>query len=1065
MTDAHYTFLPYVRRGSAASIPAPGDTPTNRARLPVDLDVTGGGLSVDLTLYGPGDATGIDVRQVVRTDPEPHTTEFEPNYFPTVEFDHPDFPWLLTPVGPTGSHLSPWLVLVVVREADATLGPGPVESLPVLEAPRAQLPDLSESWAWAHAQVVTEGAPPNVGARLAADDRRVTSRLVCPRRLDPETSYVACLVPAFDAGRRAGLGEAVPEGSLSPAWTGGPDADGSVRLPVYYHWEFGTGKAGDFEALVRRLTPVRFPPDIGGRDVDVTSLYDELGLDEEPTPGPETVRVEGAIRAAGREQPTTPEGPFKRALRDVVDAPAALEAAGDILADDVERSDEEREAAVREAVAARVDLRSRYADVLDEVVSAANTLSRRGNPLVVGPPLYGGFQSDERVVPPDGTRPKWLGELNLDPRYRAIGNYGTRVVRREQESLMASAWEQVDELRTVNAAFRRGQFARTLARELYERDVSRLTPESLFSFTGPMHPRVRGPGPETVRTLVASSALPGATFTGEFRRLARPDGPIGRAAAADLTPETLVAEMNDPASVVAPSTGRPDGVVTLGDVDAELDDREGFMENLVKRESFDDRIAPVVERGGPPIRDFDMAVEEGGLGRSDPALGTRSRRGLLGPDGPVVSGEVSGIGGGVPSLPTEVDRRTVSAVRDPAREFLETVRGNLARGEREPLEPLDTARVSTALRDRLDPAKTLRNRLFDRLDLSVGLEADEERVEQIMVAPTFPRPMYEPLKELSEELILPGVDRIPPDSVGVLNTNPEFIESYMVGLSHEMSRELLWREFPTDMRGTYFRRFWDKRGCVGATRTEDIDPVHRWDDDGVLGEAGLVPEARTDDLVLLVRGELFRRYPNTVVYAVPALRPGPDPGTGRPPLPDDPTGLDVLRARVPSPDPEAEKYPMFRGTLGTDTTFFGFDLDPEVARGTPFETRSARDEARNSGPEEVSLGWYLVLQQEPTKARFGLDAAEGAFGTDAGPVESWNDLTWGHLAGSEAELQAITHLRLSRTPATLPSTDDPAFEPDPAWNAGADASDVAGITFQRPFRVAIHADDMLPEDA
>jgi hypothetical protein len=38
-----------------------------------------------------------------------------------------------------------------------------------------------------------------------------------------------------------------------------------------------------------------------------------------------------------------------------------------------------------------------------------------------------------------------------------------------------------------------------------------------------------------------------------------------------------------------------------------------------------------------------------------------------------------------------------------------------------------------------------------------------------------------------------------------------FLEAYMVGLNHELARELLWREFPTDQRGGYFRQFWDVR--------------------------------------------------------------------------------------------------------------------------------------------------------------------------------------------------------------------------------------------------------------
>ena len=38
----------------------------------------------------------------------------------------------------------------------------------------------------------------------------------------------------------------------------------------------------------------------------------------------------------------------------------------------------------------------------------------------------------------------------------------------------------------------------------------------------------------------------------------------------------------------------------------------------------------------------------------------------------------------------------------------------------------------------------------------------------------------------------------------------------MVGLNHELSRELLWREFPADLQGTYFQRFWNTRGSAGS---------------------------------------------------------------------------------------------------------------------------------------------------------------------------------------------------------------------------------------------------------
>ena len=61
-------------------------------------------------------------------------------------------------------------------------------------------------------------------------------------------------MPAFEAGRLAGLGEEVTpadENALAAAW----DATKTqVELPVYFHWEFATGAGGDFETLADRLT-------------------------------------------------------------------------------------------------------------------------------------------------------------------------------------------------------------------------------------------------------------------------------------------------------------------------------------------------------------------------------------------------------------------------------------------------------------------------------------------------------------------------------------------------------------------------------------------------------------------------------------------------------------------------------------------------------------------------------------------------------------------------------------------------------------------------------------------
>ena len=157
-----------------------------------------------------------------------------------IELGSSDLPWRFSPArAGERQRLRPWLALVVVT-AD-------VEVLPGVPAARmsvdvAQLPDLAESWAWAHAQLDGDGSDP----------RRGRSRLLCPRKLPPNTRLRAVLVPAFLGGRQAGLGLPIdPERANDPAWR--VERAGPVALPIYDHWEFMTGEDADFEALARRI--------------------------------------------------------------------------------------------------------------------------------------------------------------------------------------------------------------------------------------------------------------------------------------------------------------------------------------------------------------------------------------------------------------------------------------------------------------------------------------------------------------------------------------------------------------------------------------------------------------------------------------------------------------------------------------------------------------------------------------------------------------------------------------------------------------------------------------------
>ena len=118
-SSANLSFLPWAREGAAATISTVDTLAAQPAvtALAVAVSVNSSqAVPMTVQLRGPADVVGLDARQVVRMDPPPGSQNFEPNYFPCVEFDRPDYPWLFTPArADSSSRLRPWLCLVVVR--------------------------------------------------------------------------------------------------------------------------------------------------------------------------------------------------------------------------------------------------------------------------------------------------------------------------------------------------------------------------------------------------------------------------------------------------------------------------------------------------------------------------------------------------------------------------------------------------------------------------------------------------------------------------------------------------------------------------------------------------------------------------------------------------------------------------------------------------------------------------------------------------------------------------------------------------------------------------------------
>ena len=122
---------------------------------------------------------------------------------------------------------------------------------------------------------------------------------------------------------------------------------------------------------------------------------------------------------------------------------------------------------------------------------------------------------------------------------------------------------------------------------------------------------------------------------------------------------------------------------------------------------------------------------------------------------------------------------------------------------------------------------------------------------------------------------------------------------------------------------------------------------------------------------------------------------------------------------------------MFRATRAPDVTMLGFSLTDTQVRGA---------DSRANG----HAGWFFVLQQQPTEARFGLDVAT----TFGGEAEHWSDLSWGHVAADEQTLKQLVHVPLDSLLRGKTLDNVP-------W--GKNSAHMASITRQRPFRVAVHA--------
>lgn len=1000
------TYVSWVRFGLSSAITVPPAQGELRGHIDVTVELTPGvgdkaTVAKSLWMQGPGDVLGVSPQQIIRREPPAGSVSGNATTLAHIEFDKPELPWLYSPEPPNGEQLRPWLALVVCETALCTLTPAKGEAPAVLTVPVSELQPLDDSWAWAHAQVHggvgMKGAKPTVADRVTdAHGAQNLSRLICPRRLEDNKSYVACLVPTYDAGAKAGLG--LGGGTLGPAWD--VAAGGSVTLPVYDSWTFATAVTTDFEFLARKLKATPAPPGVGRRAVD-TAL-----------PG-------GGL-------PPATEGTVQ-IVESALHSPSPLGEPAN------------------------------WSDAQSNQLRKAVSQEDKQDPDLprIGPRLYARHQRGRTAAPPVSlAEQNWFAGLNLRPIHRIAAGLGTRVVQRDQEPLVQAAWAQVGEVDKANRELARLQFGRFIAEAMIARTFGKLDLGPLTQTVRPVLGKIGLTDGLTAAGHIKRSATPLTATSAGFRRILAANGRLSRIArridpamikgvppfAGVLTQAGALKDMRrvyrEPDGIAGFS---PEALATLpiGKM-AQAMKMEGpqAQQTLSMRLSGFTPVASLLsaprDQWRPRQGQVNLAAlsAQHRIARSraldiDTATLSPGRREALGGQLLALSAHAS------PELKTRIDHRVVQLHQSlpsaqqarKAASLMGRLSASLGRwtgavvalwdsvfrrnnprpvankalaGAQTRFQPMtagwkapttsgliDTAVLADAfskvfdganlskipptpdlkpatltreaLLAPLSPARTARLTAHARLGkfppwLS-ELWFEDGRIDPIMAAPRFDRAMYETLEDYDRDWLIANLGEIKQtDFVTLLVANAPFIEAFMVGLSDEMGRELLWRGYPTDQRGTYFHRFWT------PTRDDLASPIHAFPPTPL---GSHLTGGQSGRIVMMVKGELIKRYPNALFMAVQ--------GKGKAP--------NVLFSDPPPPGQTGSVSFLVR--LIDDTLLVGLDLTVEQVVAGP----------------SPGVDWWFLIAEHPGAPRFGLDLAPAG----AGPPKSPNDLSWADL--------------------------------------------------------------------
>lgn len=943
-----YTYLSWIRKGMASQIQeedklgGAGVAAYDNASVSININVKSGSDKLgsdnrEFALLGPGDITVKAIASSeAHTEPLRGLHNVEYNNLPYMQFYDEDFPWRFSPAKDKGGKLRPWLQLIALTEDEfSSSGINSKNYAQIQINAGVPVPKHTEAYLWSHVQIdhsledyaeSFSSKSEAIQSMMQNDPNSITSRILCPRKLAPNTHYFVFLIPAFERGRLAGLGQDISAAGIQDYAIQETVTTKKYDFPTYYSWDFHTSDGGgDFEELSRKLKKVESDSlESDGRSIGSMS-FSALDIGDGLHYTGSLFGEEGELNLFGAliQPSANPKSIIRSKNKKVTDFTTDL----------------------------KNYLNMPLANVDDSGESFSEEIDNLEDDPIISAPMYGSWHSQKFSVDNKKTT-GWQNEINLDPGNRIVAGLGAELFRENQDEMMKTAWEQYGEIREANRKINQAAFLEMTNKKLFNKYLKHSTQERIIGTSSLLHGRIKF-GSVSVKEHLETSSTPSGSFTKAFQNSTRNGSSLLKSMAAR------------------------NSAVTKSELSSAVYKNKAVLPNTI-----------TLAKSAMVVSESDLTASIDKTLKSTSKLSTFS----IAPNASslVKKKEQTAVKSALRTLKTQIGTSAVAQPTAPTAKF---------------------SNLKTIISRELLPQTTLLSKLNGVINLPNGTL---NKMDPVMAYPKINVPIHSLLLEKHLELFIPQLDLLENNSITILAANQQYIESLMLGFNSEMARELVWRDYPTDQRGSYARIFWDSINMKNekdkslediANDYGHIKEIHTWN--GSHGTNQNPENDLSEMTVVVVRGELLRKYPNTLIYFQEAKWKNPR----------------TKKIRELN-DSKESKLPEFSAKLTSDIHILGFALKPEDAQ-------SAND----------GLGSFLVLQEPPAENKFGMDISSSE------KYESWSDLAWDQFKDTTEYIQVSDFKKTTKTFNGV------------RW--GRNSNHMAYILNQRPFKLGIHAEKLI----